>query len=69
MNYRIYTIKKSLNNHTIGLLKPIIKPTVLNVGYGKGALRPKKSKQPESEARILAKLTMLINGMSGQQTG
>ena len=50
-------------------LMPIKSPKEINIGYGPGQLKPDGSRQPETERRILDKLTLLINGMSGQQTG
>lgn len=50
-------------------LTPIESPKEINVGYGPGQLKPDGSRQPETERRILSKITLLKNGMSGQQTG
>ena len=47
-------------------LYPIHNLKSYDVGYGPGQLRPNGSRQPESERIILGKLTMRINGLSGQ---
>lgn len=50
-------------------LKPIISPKSINVGYGPFQLRPDESRDIRAECRELGKITMAINGMSGQLTG
>jgi len=44
----------------------IILPKIFDVGFGRGQLRPDGSRS-RAEFRVLANLTMAINGMSGQQ--
>lgn len=50
-------------------LTPIKSPKTFDVGYGPGQLKPDGSRQPETERRVLNKLSQLVNGMSGQKTG
>jgi len=45
---------------------PIKSPKTFDVGYGPGQLRPDGSRDLRAEERILAKLTMDANGLSGQ---
>lgn len=47
---------------------PIKLPQTFDVGYGPFKLRPDGSRDLRAECRQLAKLTMKINGMSGQLT-
>ena len=47
---------------------PIILPKNLDVGYGPFQLRPDGSRDIRAEWRRFAKITMDINGMSGQLT-
>lgn len=46
-------------------LVPIKSPKTIDVGYGPGRLKPDGSRQPETERRVLDRLNMLINGLSG----
>lgn len=60
--------KIRLGKCPIDKLKPIaILPSNIDVGYGKGQLRPDGSRDIRAESRRFAKLVQEINGLSGQQ--
>jgi hypothetical protein len=50
---------------------PIITPknTTFDIGYGPNQLRPDGSRDLRAEDRILSKIVMRANGLSGQLTG
>ncbi len=59
-------VKKCVMGRPIGKPTPIKLPQTFNVGYGPFKLRPKGSRDIRAECRQFAKITMKINGMSGQ---
>jgi hypothetical protein len=59
-------VKKTKMGRPVGKWKPIILPQTIDVGYGPFQLRPDGSRDIRSECRRFAKITMDINGMSGQ---
>ncbi len=65
----ISTKKHIMGRPVAKTLKPIIIHKSINMGYGKGQLRPNNSRDPLAECRQFGMLIMLINGMSGQLTG
>jgi len=63
----IKNLKKITNTQIPSSIQSsIILPKTFDVGYGKGQLRPNGSRS-QAEIRELAKLTIAVNGMSGQQ--
>ena len=68
---KIIVVKKRVLGRPIAKQVTYIKdvPKQINIGYGPGQLRPDGSRQPSTERSMLAKISMLVNGMSGQNTG
>jgi len=64
--YQIRAKKCVLGRPVAKKLQPIIMPKSIDVGYGPFQLRPDGSRDIRAECRQLGKITMKINGMSGQ---
>lgn len=58
--------KKCLGRELNKTAKQIIPINKINVGYGKGQLRPDNSRDINAEYRRLAIISLDLNGMSGQ---
>lgn len=62
--------KIRLGKCPVNKLKPIsVLPKDIDVGYGKGQLRPDGYRDIRAESRRFAELVQEINGLSGQKTG